>query len=222
MLLQAIDLRKCHRRGARTVRALDGVSFDLAAGERVAIMGPSGSGKSTLLHILGALDRPDSGTLSLAGQSIESMTDGELSRFRRRKLGFVFQSFNLIPTLTALENAAWPLLLDGRDRSSSLARAAELLERVGLGGRQDHFPSQLSGGEMQRVAIARALSAKPQLLLADEPTGNLDSASGKQILKLLTEAVVADGGSLIMVTHDTGAAAYCDRTVTLCDGRVSI
>ena len=222
MMIEGVNLRKTYLQGSRSVVALDGVSLQLAAGERVAIMGRSGSGKSTLLQLLGALDRPDSGTIRIAGSEIGSLSDRDLSRFRRRRLGFIFQSFNLLPTLTALENAAWPLLLDGRDRKSSFATAKALLEQMGLGHRGGHYPAELSGGEMQRIAIARALSAAPALILADEPTGNLDSASGETILGILTRSVASTGGALLMVTHDPKAAAHCDRVIQLKDGKIEV
>jgi putative ABC transport system ATP-binding protein len=219
-LLQTTDLRKTYRRGDSTVDALRGVSLTIDKGELVCIMGPSGSGKSTLLHLLGGLDRPTSGSVELEGRRLESYSDDALSRFRRTRLGFVFQFFNMLPTLSALENAALPLLLDGAPFSRVSAKARELLSAVGLEKREDHFPHQLSGGELQRVALARALIADPLLVLADEPTGNLDSKNGAAVLELLRRLVRERGQTLIMVTHDPKAATYGSRLVTVQDGLV--
>jgi len=183
-------------------------------------MGPSGSGKSTLLYLLGALDVPTSGSIVIDGTEISSAGDAELSRFRRERLGFVFQFFNLLPTLTALENVLLPGLLAGRPRDELAPRARELMELVGLGARADHRPDELSGGEMQRVAVARALLIRPALLLADEPTGNLDSKAGTEVLRLIREATRQAGVTVVMVTHDPGAASSGDRVVRLADGKV--
>ncbi|MCO5170400.1 MAG: ABC transporter ATP-binding protein [Planctomycetes bacterium] len=202
------------------VHALRGVDLDVDAGEMVAITGPSGSGKSTLLHVAGALDLPTSGALTVLGEDLRALSDDRLAAFRRRRLGFVFQFFNLLPTLSACENAALPLLLDGRGRREALARGAALLERVGLGDRLEHRPDELSGGQQQRVALARALAGDPALLLADEPTGNLDSEAGARVLDLLDEARRAQGLTVVLVTHDPGVAARADRVVRLKDGRV--
>lgn len=209
---------KSYSVGGRSIPVLRGIDFELHERECVAVMGPSGSGKSTLLQILGAMTKPDDGELLIADRDVSRLSDGELSRFRRRELGFIFQKFNLLGTLTAKENTAWPLLLDGRDRKDSFARAERLLEQVGLLDRADHSPAQLSGGEQQRVAIARALVAKPKIVFADEPTGALDSKNGDAVLTLLRDSVLSEGGSLIMVTHDPAAAATCDRVVRLKDG----
>jgi putative ABC transport system ATP-binding protein len=199
------------------VHVLRGVSLTIRGGEFVTIMGPSGSGKSTLLHLLGALDDPTSGSVHFAGQDLKALSERKRSLLRRRQIGFVFQAFNLLPTLTAAENVALPLLLAGEGQTRRRALAA--LERMRLLQRADHFPEQLSGGEMQRVAIARALVGEPDLILCDEPTGNLDSANAKEILTLLRR--LPDGRrTVVMVTHDLQAAACGDRTIHLRDGRV--
>jgi putative ABC transport system ATP-binding protein len=219
-LLVARDLRRDYRLGTEAVHALNGISFEVEAGTFVSVMGPSGSGKSTLLHLLGGLDQPTSGSVVLEGQDISELDDEALTTLRRRKLGFIFQFFNLLPTMTSWENVALPRLLDGERLSDVKSRAAELLERVGLKDRVDHKPAQLSGGEMQRVAVARSLVADPVLLLADEPTGNLDSRSGKGILDLLRSLVKDEGKTLIMVTHEAKWASLGDRLLTLEDGRL--
>lgn len=203
---------------ARGVRALDGISLRVDRGEFIAIVGASGSGKSTLLQILGCLDVPTDGQYTLDGVRADQLDDDALSRVRNEKIGFVFQSFNLIPRTTALENVETPLLYT--DRHGIPDRAEALLERVGLGHRLHHFPPELSGGEQQRVAIARALVMQPALLLADEPTGNLDQATGDGILDLLTE-LHRDGLTIVLVTHDPKVAARAQRTVTLQDGRIA-
>ena len=214
--LQGIDKR--FRRGFEDVVALAGVDLDLAPGEFLALVGPSGSGKSTLLHLAGGLDRPDAGRVFVAGTDLATLSAGERARLRRRHVGFVFQFFHLIPTLSVAENVGLPLLLD-RVRAVQ-GPVTEMLERVGLAHRASHLPGELSGGEMQRAAIARALVARPELLLADEPTGNLDSATGQEILDLLAERVRDTGAALLMVTHDHGAASRADRVVSLKDGRL--
>jgi len=216
--LSAKNLTKSYLIGGRSIPVLRGLDFELGMNESVAIMGPSGSGKSTLLQILGGMVKPDGGELSIGGREISRLRDSELSQLRRRELGFVFQKFNLLGTLTALENTFWPLLLDGRNRTESEKRALDLLERVGLVDRAHHSPTQLSGGEQQRVAIARALIAKPRIVFADEPTGALDSKNSEAILTILHEMVRSEGGSLVMVTHDPAAAATCNRLVRLKDG----
>jgi len=213
------DLRKIYGTGDVEVRALDGVDFDVPSGEFTAIMGPSGSGKSTLLHIVGALETPTSGLVEVAGRPLAGLDDGELTRLRREHIGFVFQFFNLLPSLTAVENVLLPALISKRHDDELVARAHALLERVGLGGRGEHLPSELSGGEQQRVSIARALLLEPELVLADEPTGNLDSRSGKQVLALLRELTTGEQRTVVMVTHDPAAAAVADRVVFLRDGR---
>jgi putative ABC transport system ATP-binding protein len=220
VIVHTLDVRKSYVRGAQQVDALRGVSFDVARGELVAIVGPSGSGKSTLLHLLGGLDRPTSGSVRLAGEPIESYSDDRLSAFRRRRLGFVFQFFNLLPTLSAEENVMLPLLLDGVSPGKVAPRARELLALMGLEKRRTHRPDQLSGGEMQRVAIARALVADPLLVLADEPTGNLDTKTGTSVLELLRRLVKERNQALVMVTHDARAASFADRVVALRDGVV--
>jgi len=184
------------------------------------IMGPSGSGKSTLLHLLGGLDRPTEGEILIDGRIISQMPDSELTLFRRRRIGFVFQFFNLLSTLTALENVMLPFILDGRPDGSSRPKARALLERVGLGGREDHLPEELSGGEIQRVAIARALIFDPPILLADEPTGNLDSRTGEEILELIRQVNREEGCTVVMVTHDREAASSGNEFFYLRDGRI--
>jgi len=211
---------KTYHQGNTRVRALDGVSLDLEKGEFVAVMGASGSGKSTMLQLLGGLDVPDSGSIIVEGTNLSSMSDDELTIFRRRHIGFVFQFFNLLPSLTVEENVALPLRLDRATPKHIQARVDAMLERVGLEGRQKHKPSELSGGEMQRVAVARAMVIEPKVLLADEPTGNLDSKTGDGILELIKEAVERSQQTVVMVTHDARAAAIGDRTVTIQDGRI--
>ncbi len=206
--------------GKKIVHALRGVSFRVATGEMIATMGPSGSGKSTLLNILGGLDRPSEGTVTIDDREITSLNDNQLTRLRREKIGFVFQFFNLLPTLTALENAALPLHLGGVSRRNAIARATELLELVGLTDRTDHLPDELSGGEQQRVAMARALALRPPLILADEPTGNLDSKNGREILSLFRRLQEQFRTTVIMATHDSAAAAFSDRIITLRDGQL--
>jgi putative ABC transport system ATP-binding protein len=212
------EVEKVYRQGANDVAALAGVSLEVADGEFVAIMGPSGSGKSTLLHLMGGLDQPSAGDVLIGDTSIARMTDDEVTIFRRRKIGFVFQFFNLLPTLSAEENVALPLALDHRPTKEIRPRVAAALEQVGLTARSRHRPDELSGGEMQRVAIARALVIDPILILADEPTGNLDTRTGEQILALLRDANRARGATVVLVTHDARAAAYGSRLVTLKDG----
>ncbi len=214
-MVEARDVIKTYVQGDETIHALRGIDLDVAAGEFLAVTGASGSGKSTLMHILGGLDRPDAGEVLIQGQPISALTDQDLALTRRRRLGFVLQFFNLLPTMSAAENAAFPLLLDGcRD---ALDRAAESLRAVGLGQRLTHRPAQLSGGEQQRVALARALVTRPAVVFADEPTGNLDSTTGGEILRLLRSAA-DDGQTIVMVTHDEDAAQVADRIVRLRDG----
>ena len=217
--IEATALVKTYRQGDEEIRALRGVDISVDRGEFLAITGASGSGKSTLLHILGGLDRPDSGEVWLDGRSLSRLDDEALALIRRRRLGFVLQFFNLLPTLTAAENAAFPLLLDGDDEA--LARASRSLDRVGLADRVEHRPSQLSGGEQQRVALARALVTEPAVVLADEPTGNLDSKTGMEILELL-KATAEAGQTIVMVTHDEKAARVADRIVGLKDGLLEV
>ena len=207
--------------GKRQVRALDGVTFDVAAAEMVAVMGPSGSGKSTLLHLLGGLDRATSGSIKIDGEELTGLEDDALTRVRRDKIGFIFQFFNLLPTLSAFDNVALPMRLQRRPAAEVRTRAGELLAVVGLGARADHLPDELSGGECQRVAIARALVMRPRVLLADEPTGNLDTKTGAEILALLGRINAEIGSTLVMVTHDASAAAACHRIIRLQDGRLA-
>jgi putative ABC transport system ATP-binding protein len=213
------DLTKRYT-GKRTVHALQRVSFRVERHEFVAIMGPSGSGKSTLLNIIGGLDRPSEGSVRIDGQELHALNDHALTRMRRDKIGFVFQFFNLLPTLTAWENVALPLHLVGMSRKEARAKAVARLERVGLKDRQDHLPDELSGGEQQRVAIARALILNPPLILADEPTGNLDSKTGQEVLTLLKGLQDQFDITVIMVTHDPQVAAFCHRTMTMQDGQL--
>ncbi|WP_433716647.1 ABC transporter ATP-binding protein [Nocardia sp. CA-084685] len=218
-MLELTEITKEYRVGDQTVRALDGISLRVESGEFTSIIGPSGSGKSTLLHLLGALDTPDSGSIRFQGEEIGNLDDERQSEFRRHRVGFIFQFFNLLPTLTAWENVAIPKLLDGTGLRKAKPRALELLDLVGLSDRAAHRPAELSGGQMQRVAAARALIMDPPLILADEPTGNLDSKTGASILKLLGD-IAGNGNSVVMVTHDMGAVEYCDRVITLRDGRI--
>ncbi len=220
-VIEARGLQKSHSRGEKSVEILRGIDLVVEAGETVAIMGPSGAGKSTLLQILGALNLPDSGFVRILGQDTTGLSDASLSALRRRQLGFIFQSFNLLPSLTAVENVAWPLLLDGKNIPEAEERARALLDKVGLNHRGHHRPTELSGGEQQRVAIARALVANPRLLFADEPTGALDSKTGAIVLDLLLSLKSSTGSSLVIVTHDLGVAKHCDRIINLIDGRVA-
>jgi putative ABC transport system ATP-binding protein len=219
-IIETQNLTKIYGSGSTAVTALDKVSFSVQPGQFVAVMGPSGCGKSTLLHLLGGLDRPSDGKVLIEGTSIADMSDDRLTELRRRKIGFVFQFFNLIPVLTAAENAALPVTLDGIKASTSHAKAAEWLERFGIGDRLASRPDQLSGGQQQRVAIARALVAEPALILADEPTGNLDTRAGDEIAGLLREVSKQYDRTVIMVTHDPRIAAYSDRIIFLKDGKV--
>jgi putative ABC transport system ATP-binding protein len=215
------ELTKVYGTGETAVRALDGVSIEIARGEMLAIMGPSGSGKSTLLHLLGALETPTSGAIALAGRRYDGLDDGELTALRRETIGFVFQFFNLLPALTAEENVLLPALIAGRGDAAMQTRATELLARVGLGPRSSHLPSELSGGEQQRVSIARALLMEPELVLADEPTGNLDSRSSAEVLELLGELNRTEGHTIVMVTHDPAVATTAGRVLFLRDGQVA-
>ena len=219
LVIDAHNLVREYPMGGQPLRALDGVDLQVAQGEFVALIGPSGSGKSTLLAILGCLDRPTSGTYVLDGTAVESLDDRALARVRNRRLGFVFQSFNLLPGLRADENVALPLRYAGIDKATRLVRSRAALDRVGLLDRAHHKPGELSGGQSQRVAVARALVTDPAVILADEPTGNLDSASGKAVLDIFLELHQA-GRTIVMVTHDPDIAAIADRRVSLADGRV--
>jgi putative ABC transport system ATP-binding protein len=219
-MLAVRDATKSYRQGDAEVKALDGVTLEIGSGQFVAIVGPSGSGKSTLLHLLGGLDTPTSGEILIDGAPISRMSDDEVTIFRRRSIGFVFQFFNLMPTLSAEENVALPLLLDGRRARDVRPKVEAALDAVGLAHRRTHRPDELSGGEMQRVAIARALVIDPKVILADEPTGNLDSTTGEQILALIRNANRERGATVVMVTHDAKAAAHGSRVITMRDGRV--
>jgi putative ABC transport system ATP-binding protein len=220
-VLETRDLKKHYRMGASTVRALDGVSLTVEQGEFVGLLGTSGSGKSTLLNLIAGLDRPSEGSLRIFDQDLAQMSSMELSLHRRKNVGIIFQSFNLVSTMSAAENVALAMMFAGVPRADRDTQAAQLLESMGLGGRQKHRPRELSGGEQQRVAIARALSNQPHLLLADEPTGNLDSRTSGEIMALLKQLNERDGKTIIMVTHDPGLAkAYAHRTITMLDGAV--
>ena len=217
-VIELVDVRKEYQMGG-VVEALDGVSLSLDPGSFTAVMGPSGSGKSTLLNLIGGLDTPSSGRVELDGQDLGTTTERERAVLRGRKVGFVFQTFNLMPRLTALENVELPLVFQEWDRDERRARARDLLSSVGLGDRMDHLPSELSGGQRQRVGIARALATEPALLLADEPTGNVDTETGDRILQLL-QSVHAEGRTVLLVTHERRIAEYADRIVHLRDGRI--
>jgi putative ABC transport system ATP-binding protein len=219
-MMELQDVSKSYQQGRRVVHALRGVSLTIKAGEFVSIMGPSGSGKSTLLHLLGALDVPSAGRVLFDGRDLQALTDRERSLLRRNRIGFIFQFFNLLPTLTAVENVALPLLLGGRGRAKAKEQAQAGLNEVGLEHRAGHFPEELSGGEMQRVAIARALVSEPEAILCDEPTGNLDSVTSKEILTLLRTLPQTGRRSVVMVTHDAESAAYGDRLISLRDGLI--
>jgi putative ABC transport system ATP-binding protein len=219
-MIRCIDVRKIYRQGENDITALAGVSLDIAKGSFVVIMGPSGSGKSTLLHLIGGLDRPSSGELLVDNRLVGQMADDEVTLFRRTKIGFVFQFYNLLPTLTALENVTLPFVLDGVSKGEADRKAQLLLGKVGLEQRKHHVPEELSGGEIQRVAVARALAFDPPILLADEPTGNLDSKNGDAILLLLRRINQEQGCTVVMVTHSQEAASYGDRIIFLRDGKV--
>ncbi len=212
---------KVYHQGRSEVRALDGVSLEVPRGQFLSVMGPSGSGKSTMLHLIGGLDTPSGGEIMIDGRALSSLDDDTITILRRRRIGFVFQFFNLLPTLTAEENVALPLLLDGQRLRAVRPRVQRMLELVGLAARRTHKPDELSGGEMQRVAVARALVTEPAVLLADEPTGNLDRRTGEAILELVKDAARRVGLTVVLVTHDHLAAAYGERIVTLADGRVA-
>lgn len=213
------DAAKYYGDGEYATKALDGVDVEIKSGEFVAIMGPSGSGKSTLMNIIGLLDTPTHGEYEFEGQDVSVMDDKELARIRRKKIGFVFQSFNLLQRHTAIENVALPMVYAKINRFSREARSAELLQKVGLEERIYHYPNELSGGQMQRVAIARSLANNPSLILADEPTGNLDSKSGRSVMELMKE-LNQEGNTIVMVTHDPLVADYAQRTINLKDGKV--
>lgn len=219
-MLELRDVTRAYLQGGRLVPALRGITLQIRAGEFLAIMGPSGSGKSTLLNLLGTLDQPTTGQVVFEERDSQLLSDRERSRLRRDRIGFIFQFFNLLPTLTAAENVALPRLLAGRSRKQARRCASERLEQVGLIGRMDHFPEQLSGGEMQRVAIARALVMEPALLLCDEPTGNLDTAGAAAILRLLRDLPESSRRAVVMVTHDRRVAEHADRLICLRDGQI--
>lgn len=220
MLVSAQDLRKIYQRGRETVEALGGVTFDIASGEFVTVMGPSGCGKSTLLHLLGGIDRPTAGRLVVDGQHLAELNEEELTCFRRTRVGFVFQFYNLLPTLTALGNVELPLIAQGLSRRQRRGLACAVLERVGLGDRLEHKPGELSGGEQQRVAIARAIVAERRLLLADEPTGDLDSQAAAQVVDILRRLNRELGLTIVVVTHDPIVGAAGARRITLKDGLI--
>ena len=219
VLYELRDVARSYRRGDVTIPALAGIDLTIAPGEIVAIEGPSGSGKTTLLQLLGALDRPTSGQVFFEGRDLNTLADGDLADLRLRALGFVFQTFNLIPTLTALENVEAKLAPTGIEEDELRTRSLALLEEVGLGGRAEHLPSQLSGGEQQRVGIARALATNPRVVLADEPTGNLDSRTGAEIVDLLTALSSEHHQTVVLVTHDHDVAAKAERAIEIRDGR---
>lgn len=219
-LIQVNDVWKTYKVGEQQVHALRGLSVDIAKGEYTALMGPSGSGKSTLMNMLGCLDTPTSGRYHLAGEDVGTLNDDALADIRNRRIGFVFQTFNLMPRYTALENVALPLVYAGAAKVDREARAREVLEQVGLGDRMDHRPNELSGGQRQRVAVARALVNNPDLLLADEPTGNLDTTTSSEIMALFGE-IHAAGNTVVVVTHEEDIAEYAHRVVRLRDGVVA-
>ena len=219
-MIELKDVTKVYRMGESEVRALDGVSLTIGEHEFVAIVGPSGSGKSTLMNIIGCLDIADSGQYILDGQDISTYSERQLATVRNRKIGFIFQQFNLLPKLTALENVELPLTYQGVGGQERKARALDALELVGLAERTHHRPAELSGGQQQRVAIARALGTQPSIILADEPTGNLDSHSGREIMDIL-KGLHADGNTIVLITHDNNVAAQAARTVRIADGRIT-
>lgn len=211
-------VRRTYQRGREEVQALRDASLEVGRGEFLVVTGPSGSGKSTLLHVLAGLDRPDAGEVHLEGRALGEMSDDELTLYRRRRMGFIFQFFHLLPTLPAAENVALPLLLDGRRPAEARSAAVAALSELGLADRAEHRPRELSGGEQQRVAVARALVARPTLICADEPTGNLDSTAGAEVYEILRSLPGREGASVVMVTHDAGAAELGDRHLHLRDG----
>lgn len=218
-IIKVENVKKIYRMGDNEVRALDGVSLVVEEGEFLIVMGPSGSGKTTLLHLMGCLDKPTEGEIYIASTPVSKLNDSQLAKIRNKMVGFVFQQFNLLPRLTALENVELPMIYAGVPKSARQKKAKELLELVGLGDRLHHRPTQLSGGQMQRVAIARALANDPMVLLADEPTGNLDSKSGEEILKIFSE-LNERGQTIIIVTHDPEVAKHAGRIVRMRDGKI--
>ncbi len=219
-LIRAADLRRHFTMGDQTVRALDGVSTEVASGEFLAMMGPSGSGKSTLLYLLGGLDRPTAGRIWIAGQELSALDENALAAYRQRQIGFIFQSFHLVPTMTALENVMFPMVFARVPQAERRERAAALLALVGLGERLAHRPTELSGGQQQRVAIARALANDPPIILADEPTGNLDSQMGEEIMRLLVRLNREEGRTILIVSHDPTVTDYTTRALHLRDGKL--
>ena len=219
-IIQAANLRKTYEVGGTLVHALDGLDVQIEKGAYIALMGPSGSGKSTLMNVLGCLDTPTSGAYVLNGNDVSSLSDDELAEIRNKEIGFVFQTFNLLPRYTALENVALPMIYAGIPKEERLSRAESVLHKVGLGDRMDHKPNELSGGQRQRVAVARALVMNPSIILADEPTGNLDSVTSDGIMELFGE-INRDGNTVIVVTHEEDIAAHAERIIRLKDGRIS-
>ena len=219
-MIRCLDVRKTYRQGDNEVTVLSGITVDIPQGQFSTIMGPSGSGKSTLLHLMGGLDRPSAGDVMVGERIISQMADDQVTLFRRTQIGFVFQFFNLLPTLTALENITLPFVLDGRSKAKAVQRAQFLIDKVGLAHRRSHLPEAMSGGEIQRLAIARALAFEPPIILADEPTGNLDSKNGEIVLSLLRRINQEDRCTVVMVTHSPEAAKVGDRTICLRDGLI--
>ena len=219
-MIDVIAAARTYRQGRRIIEAVRGVTLRVETGEFVTIMGPSGSGKSTLMHLMGALDTPTAGRILFEGRDLTAMTDKQRSLFRRDRVGFVFQAFNLLPTMTAAENVALPLLLGGTNRTAAIAKAMIALSRVGLANRADHFPDEMSGGEVQRTAVARAVVGNPAVVLCDEPTGNLDTKASRDVLQLLADLPEAGKRAVVMVTHDPNAAAVGTRIVHVRDGLV--
>jgi putative ABC transport system ATP-binding protein len=219
-IIRMSEIRKVYDTGKVTVEALKGVDLEIHKGEMVAIVGPSGSGKSTLMNLIGCLDTPTSGSYELGGQTVAGVSRDTLAEIRNKRVGFVFQNFNLLPHISALENIEMPMLFGGMRPAERHSRATQLLERVGLGDRIDHKPTELSGGQMQRVAIARALAMNPDIVLADEPTGNLDSSSGSDIMSIFTE-LWNQGSTLVIITHDPALARRASRVVEIRDGRIT-
>jgi putative ABC transport system ATP-binding protein len=221
MIITLEDVKKIYEMGDTTVEAVADAEVGIQEGEFVAVMGPSGSGKSTLMNMIGALDKPSSGEVEIGEEKISGFTEDELAVLRSEKIGFVFQQFNLIPSMNATENVALPMLFRGIGKNERTRRAEELLDRVGLGDRKDFMPSELSGGQRQRVSIARSLANDPDIILADEPTGNLDTETGEKIMDLLTE-LNDEGKTIVMVTHDENDAEYADRIINIVDGKVGV
>ncbi len=219
-MIELIDVVKKYRIGIHEVVALNGVSLSVEDGEFVAVMGPSGSGKSTLLYLIGCLDKPTSGMVLIDGLDTSKLSDRELTELRRDKIGFIFQQYYLIPTLTALENVELPMVFKGVSKEKRLRRAEDLLELVGLGKKKDRKPNELSGGEQQRVAIARALANGPSILLCDEPTGNLDTKSGREVMDIIKRLNVEEGVTVVLVTHNPSLSDYADRVIRIRDGRI--